>query len=319
MTALATVKQKSIETLETYWLLFKTTVPITIAAFFLSKIGAIDAVAPFFGPVMQTLGLPSELGLAWVTGMIVGIWGAIPLLFTLVPLSELSAADVTVFSALLLLTHSLPIEQKIIQNAGPSIVTTTLIRLVGGFLYAFLLHSFYEATGWLTEPVEPAWIPLSTTPLWSVFLWGLAEAMMWMLLILFALTFGLEVLRQFGVLNWIMKTMSPVLRLVGIEGEAVYLTSIGLFLGVSFGAGLLIRQAQSGAIPARQVFLSCVFMGFAHSLIDDTLLVMAFGADISGVLVGRLLFTFAATAAITWILRKTSDETFHAKAFSLRK
>lgn len=318
MKVFATVREKFRETLETYWVLVEITVPITVMAAYLSRAGVIEAIAPLFDPVMHAIGLPSALGLAWLTGIIVGLWGAVPLVFTLVAVSDLSVADITVFSALLLFAHGLPLEQKIIQKAGPGMVITTILRITGGLLYAFLLHRFCEATGWLSVPVNPAWVPLNTTPLWSEFFWDLFKTMIWMFFILLSLSLGLEALRATGLLNLMMKMMSPFLRLVGIQGNAFYLTAIGLFLGISYGAGLLIREAQSGAIPPRQVFLSCVFMGFAHSLIEDTLLVMALGADALGVLVGRVLFAFAATAAIAFVLRLASDRAFFSTAFNMK-
>ncbi|MBB3590695.1 hypothetical protein FHX08_001039 [Rhizobium sp. BK529] len=96
------------------------------------------------------------------------------------------------------------------------------------------------------------------------------------------------------------------------------LTAIGLFLGISYGAGLLIREAQSGAVSPRQIFLSCIFMGFAHSVIEDTIVVMSLGADLHGVLTGRLVFAVAACAAIAALLRRLPDEVFFAQMFRLR-
>ncbi len=155
MPLLMPVWRKTRETLEIYWVLVRITVPIAILTELLSRMGAIEAVAPVFAPVMNLIGLPPELGLAWLTGMLVGIWGAVPLVFTLVPVSSLSVADVTVFSALILFAHGLPIEQKIIEKAGPGVIATTLLRIGGGLLYAFLLHHFLEVTGWLSAPVNP--------------------------------------------------------------------------------------------------------------------------------------------------------------------
>lgn len=315
MPLLMPVWRKTRETLEIYWVLVRITVPIAILTELLSRMGAIEAVAPVFAPVMNLIGLPPELGLAWLTGMLVGIWGAVPLVFTLVPVSSLSVADVTVFSALILFAHGLPIEQKIIEKAGPGVIATTLLRIGGGLLYAFLLHHFLEVTGWLSAPVNPVWTAMGATPDWADYFWGLGEAMLSMLVILLVLSFGLEILRLTGVLALMMKALSPVLRLAGIRGEAEHLTAIGLFLGISYGAGLLIREAQSGAISPRQVFLSCVFMGFAHSVIEDTIVVMSLGADVYGVLVGRLVFAIVATAAIAALLHRLSDEVFFARMF----
>ncbi len=315
MPLLMPVWRKTRETLEIYWVLVRITVPIAILTELLSRMGAIEAVAPVFAPVMNLIGLPPELGLAWLTGMLVGIWGAVPLVFTLVPVSSLSVADVTVFSALILFAHGLPIEQKIIEKAGPGVIATTLLRIGGGLLYAFLLHHFLEVTGWLSAPVNPVWTAMGATPDWADYFWGPGETMLSMLVILLVLSFGLEILRLTGVLALMMKALSPVLRLAGIRGEAEHLTAIGLFLGISYGAGLLIREAQSGAISPRQVFLSCVFMGFAHSVIEDTIVVMSLGADVYGVLVGRLVFAIVATAAIAALLHRLSDEVFFARMF----
>jgi spore maturation protein SpmB len=318
MPLLIPVWRKTRETLEIYWVLVRITVPIAILTELLSRMGAIEAVAPVFAPVMNLIGLPPELGLAWLTGMLVGIWGAVPLVFTLVPVSSLSVADVTVFSALILFAHGLPIEQKIIEKAGPGVIATTLLRIGGGLLYALLLHHLLEATGWLSAPVNPVWTAMGATPDWADYFWGLGETMLSMLVILLVLSFGLEILRLTGLLGLMMKALSPVLRLAGIRGEAEHLTAIGLFLGISYGAGLLIREAQSGAISPRQVFLSCVFMGFAHSVIEDTIVVMSLGADVYGVLAGRLVFAIAATAVIAALLHRLSDKVFFARMFRLQ-
>lgn len=318
MSFLSLIRRNTTETLAIYWVLARITVPIAILAELLSRMGAVKAVAPAFAPVMNLIGLPPELGLAWLTGMLVGIWGAVPLIFTLVPASSLSVADITVFSALILFAHGLPIEQKIIQKAGPGMIATTTLRIAGGLLYAFLLHHVLTATGWLSSQVHPVWLPISATPDWADYFLGLAQTMVWMLVILIVLSWALEILKVTGLLGLMMKALSPVLRLAGIRGEAEHLTAIGLFLGISYGAGLLIREAQSGAISPRQIFLSCVFMGFAHSVIEDTIVVMSLGADLHGVLTGRLIFAVAACAAIAALLRRLPDKAFFAQMFRLR-
>ncbi|MDF1751044.1 MAG: nucleoside recognition protein, partial [Alphaproteobacteria bacterium] len=249
MSFVTAILHKTKETLQIYWMLARIMVPIMILAELLSRMGVIKAIAPGFAPVMKLIGLPPELGLAWLTGMLIGIWGAVPLIFTLVPASSLSVADITVFCSLILFAHSLPIEQKIIQKAGPNMVVTTILRIVGGLVYAVLLHHFLKATNWLSEPVDPTWIPMNATVDLFEYAYGLGETMITMLVFLIVLFWGLEILKVTGVLGFVMKGLSPVLRLAGLRGEVGHLTLVGLFLGISYGAGLLIREARSGTLP----------------------------------------------------------------------
>ncbi|WP_295808615.1 nucleoside recognition protein [uncultured Nitratireductor sp.] len=318
MSALRYAAHKTLETLQIYWELVRIMVPVTIVTEVMSRTGLIELAAPALAPIMGLFGLPPELGLAWLTGMLVGIWGAIATIFTLVPVTSMSVADITVFSSLVLIAHGLPIEQKIIQKAGPGFAITTMIRIAGAIAYAMILHHVYAATGWLSEPVDPAWAPTVVSNDWFGFFAGLGEALFYMLAILLSLAWGLEALKVTGIMTLLMRFLAPALRLAGIRGEAGQFTAVGLFLGISYGGGLLIREARSGRLSSRQVFISCVFMGFAHSIIEDTIIVVALGADVLGVLAGRLMFAVAATALIAHFLRSVPDEALLHGCFGKR-
>lgn len=290
--------EKTRETLAIYWELTRIVAPVTIATQALMEVGVIAAIAPAFAPLMDFYGLPPELALALLAGMLIGIWNAGAMLFVLAPAGELSAADVTVFSSLVLFIHALPIEQQIIRRAGAGLIAPTALRVAGGLIYAALLRWLFDATGWLSEPAAPAWTPTPENTGWKAFFLGLGETLAMIFIILLALIWLLEGLKASGLMALLHKAMAPPLRLMGVRGEAVHLTTVGLFLGIAYGGGLLIREARGGRIPPRQVFLSCVFMGFAHSILEDTLVVLALGADLTSVLFGRMLFAMAATALI---------------------
>ena len=319
MTKMHLIRLKTLETLAIYWQLIRIIVPVAIGTKFLIEAGVIETVAPQLAPVMDLYGLPPELALAWLTGILVGIWAAAAMIFALVPASAMSVADITVFSALLLFAHGLPIEQKIIQKAGPRIVFTTLTRLAGGMIYAALLHQIYATTGWLSQPLDPVWMPMQEAAGWTGFFENLIETLVSMLAILTGLAWLLEGLRASGLMTWLNLALAPIFSLAGIHGAARQLTAVGMFLGVSYGGGLLIREASAASLEPRQVLLSCVFMGFAHGVIEDTLVVMALGADITGVLFGRLVFSIAATAMIAWIVRSLSDQAFYTWLYARRR
>ena len=133
----------------------------------------------------------------------------------------------------------------------------------------------------------------------------------WMFVILLGLSILLDALRRSGLMDLCLRAMAPVLSLAGIRGEARQFAAIGLFLGISYGGGGLIAEARSGSIPRRQVFIACVFRGFAHSLIEDTLIVLSIGANVWAVLLGRVVFATVATAVIARLL--PPDETLEGR------
>ena len=166
-------QRKTIETFAVYRELVVVMVPIAIATQALAEFGVIKAVSPWLAPAMQLFGLPPELALAWLTGLLVGMWGGIVVLFTLIPTLALSSADMTVFSALLLLAHAIPVEQRIVARAGPNFWATSIIRIAGAMAFAALLHQLFAATGWLAQPMAPVWTPAVGEAGWLGFSYGL--------------------------------------------------------------------------------------------------------------------------------------------------
>lgn len=299
------------DTLGTYWTLVRTIVPVMVVTKVAVDLGLVEAVAPALAPLMNLLGLPSELGLAWLMGALVGFYAGVVPLFALVPISDLTTAQVTVYLGLLLVAHGLPIEQRVIQIAGPGLLATALLRLVGGFLYAYLLHLLFDATGWLNTPVAPHWIPAGSAADLGSYVLGAVQGLVWMFVILLVLLAVMHVLEAFGLVGRIASAFAPALRICGIGPSAAPVTIVGLLLGISFGSGLIKREAELGRVGPRDLFLACVLMGFAHSLIEDTLVVMALGGDAVSLLFGRLAFAIVAVAILARLIEATPDREFY--------
>ena len=80
------------------------------------------------------------------------------------------------------------------------------------------------------------------------------------------------------------------------------MTVVGVALGLSYGAGLLIRDLDAGVMSRRDAYLALCFLGLLHSVIEDTLLIMALGADLSGILWARMIFAFVVIAVLARVL-----------------
>lgn len=301
-----------------YWLLIKIVLPVMVLTRLAVEAGIVDVLAPLLAPLMTLMGLPPELGIAWVTCLLVGIWAGAAAAFTVVSADSLTAAQVTVFASLMLFAHALPIEQRIAQKAGAAFWATTALRLLAAVAYGMILHNVCRATGWLSEPVNALWVPIGEDPGWVAFVWDTAQSLAWMFVILVGLVILLRVMEVSGLTRLLTVVVSPLLRLAGIGRPAVPLTMVGLLLGLSYGGGLIIQQAREGRLNARDVFLSVSLMGLLHSVVEDTLVVVSFGADLVSVLVGRVVFSLLVVVVLARAVALMPDASFFRFLFDRR-
>jgi len=72
--------------------------------------------------------------------------------------------------------------------------------------------------------------------------------------------------------------------------------TVGIFLGITYGAGILIQEVESGAISKKDLFYIGTFLMICHAIIEDTLLFVIFGADFTMVILIRtiaaIIFSF---------------------------
>ncbi|OWV28009.1 nucleoside recognition domain-containing protein [Halomonas campaniensis] len=287
------------DALRVYMTLLKILIPALLIVKGLEWLGIVGGLGAVLAPLMSLLGLPEQLGVVWAAALFTNLYTAIAVFFQVAGDMPLSVEQVTVLGALMLVGHSIPVEGAVAKRAGAPWWATIVLRVGGALLFAWLLHCFYSTFGLLQAPVELIWQPsFSSEPTLSGWAVAQLETLALIFVIIFALIVLLKLLQKLGLERWIHLVLRPLLKLLGIGRSAANVTVIGFTLGLSYGAGLLIRDVQNGVLSKRDSTLALCFLGLCHSVIEDTLLILMLGADIAGILWARLLFAVIVTAII---------------------
>ncbi|TES93863.1 MAG: hypothetical protein E3J87_01360 [Candidatus Cloacimonadota bacterium] len=305
------IKSTLKEVFFTVFTLLKIIIPISIIVKILKELGLIDIIGRFLAPVMKIVGLPGESGLIWATAMVTNVYGGLIVFFSMAMKSSYTIAQVTVLCTMILIAHTMPIELRIAQRAGVRLWFMLALRVFSAFILGWLLHFIYSSFHLYQIKVSILWNPGHDNP--SILYWILGELKGYgvIFLVILVIISLMRIFKKLGVINRLNKLLEPLLRFLGMSKDAAPLTIIGMTLGVSYGGGLIIKEAKSGALSKKDIFLALSLMGLSHSLIEDTLLMVAMGASLTGVLLGRILFTIIVMFLLIKCIKRISEYKFN--------
>lgn len=285
--------------------------PIMIIVRIGQEFGILEILGTFLGPIMAIAGLPSDAGLVWAITLFTGVHGGIGAYLGLMPNMDLSIAQHSILCTMMLFAHSIPVEQAIVRKAGVSFVWTTLLRVAASLLYGAAIAWFCKTTGFLSESAEFAWLTSGfANPDWLSWSYATAQSLLYMIGVITVMFVGLDVLEIIGVTGWITRRLEPILAAIGVDEKLAPLTTIGMLLGLTYGAGLIIQSIKENKFSKRSLFLALSCLSLSHGLIEDTAMMLAIGADIWVVLVGRLVFTVVIIAAIAYFWKHVPNKQF---------
>ena len=280
--------------------LFKVMIPIIVVVKVLKEFGVIDHLAAPLGPLMELLGLPAGMGLAWATAMLSNIYAGLVVFQALAAGSgPLSQAQVTILGVLMLIAHNLLVEGQVTKRCGVSFLGQNLLRVVSALACAWLVHLCCETWGLLGDPAVMLWLPPKQDATLAGWALGEIRNLGWIFLIILALMAMMRLLNALGLTRVFETMLTPFLRIMGIGPKAATVTVIGMTMGLTYGGGLIIHETQAGHIPRKDVFAAVSLMSLSHALIEDTLLLALIGASPWGTLGARLVFSLAVTAGLS--------------------
>ena len=282
-----------------YITLLKVMVPAIIVVKVLDLLGGTQWLAGMLAPLMQFVGLPEQLGLVWATAILTNIFTAIVVFVDVTTQLELSVAQVSVVGILILLSHSVLIEGAVAKMVGVSWRLTISLKLGGGLLLAALVNWGYTTFDYQQQAAVLLW--QSERKELSIMQWGIEQLQLLLSIffIISTLIILLRILKKIGVERLLQKLLSPLFKLLNITKDASNITITGITLGLSYGAGLLISEVKKCKMSKKDVLLSISFLSLAHSLIEDTLLILLLGADVMAILWIRIIFAICLVALLS--------------------
>ena len=290
------------ETWLTSWELIRITIPVAVITKILEEFGLISYLSTVLEPVMSLIGLPGSLGLVWATAMLTNLYGGIAVFAALAPGLELTGGQITVLCSAMLIAHSLPIELSVSKRAGANLIPIGLLRLIGAVVYAFLLNQICLSFQIWQEKARLLF--KATADSEDLLHWGLGvlQNQGLIILIIFCIILCMRIFRAVGILTLLEKILAPVLPFFGMGRQAAPITVVGMIMGIGYGGALIIRETSTGKMAKNEVFNSMALMGLCHGLVEDTLIMVAIGGKIGGILWGRIAFSLIVTYLLVRLL-----------------
>jgi len=253
--------------LKSAWIILKLVIPIYILADILFYYNTLSYVSFIVEPFTSVLGLPPEASLAIISGIFLNLYAAVAFAAPL----DMTPHQWTILAVFLGICHSLVVESVIMKKIGISNLYSYSMRFFMGLFIAYLTYlmpvSWFQATlstqDFTQKVVYDNFFNLIYGSSYNAVLLSVK-----IILLISVLIFIMDFIKTRKFVLESQKNVSKGFSIV-----------VGVILGITYGAGILISEAKSGAISKKDLFYIGTFLMICHAIIEDTLLFVIFGAD----------------------------------------
>ena len=283
--------------------MFKIIVPISFFTALLNYSGLLNTLDFMLEPAMDVLNLPSIAALPLVVGMLTGIYTGIAAMVVL----PLTVDQMTLIAVFLMISHNL-IQEGIIQaKSGLGGLKATLVRLAASVVTVIVIAQFLNdgsraaagAAGTLSV-TQPLLVVLKT--------WFFATLSLFVkiLIIITAIMILLELMRNYNLIQHIVRTLNPLLKLLGLEKKVGILWLTAVVFGLSYGAAVIVGEAKNDAFTPAELEDLHVSIGINHSIFEDPAPFLSFGLNPFWLWVPRFMAAIVGVHAFS-LWRKIRD------------
>jgi hypothetical protein len=283
--------------------MFKIIVPISFFTALLDYSGLLNALDFMLEPAMGVLNLPSIAALPLVVGMLTGIYAGIAAMAVL----PLTIDQMTLVAVFLMISHNL-IQEGIIQaKSGLGALKATLVRLAASVVTVIVISQFLNdgsraaagAAGTLSN-TQPFLVMLKT--------WFFATLSLFVkiFIIIMAIMILLELMRNYNLIQHIVRMLNPFLKLLGLEKKVGILWLTAVVFGLSYGAAVIVGEAKNGSFTTAELEDLHLSIGINHSIFEDPAIFLSFGLNPFWLWVPRFMAAIVAVHAFS-LWRKIRD------------
>ncbi len=270
--------------MQSAWIIIKLVIPIYILADILYYYNTLESVAFLLEPFTSMLGLPAEAALSIISGMFLNLYAAVAFAAPL----DMTPHQWSVLAIFLGVCHSLVVESVIMRRLGISNLYSYSLRFLGGL-----------AIAWVAFQMPSEWFSATVTS--ETFTQKHYESLTELLVSSMsgAVVLTLKIILLIGVLIFLMDYIKsrPFIQNSARNVSKGFTITVGIILGITYGAGVLIKEQSSGALSRYDIFYIGTFLMICHAIIEDTLLFVIFGADLTMVVAIRTV----SAILISWL------------------
>jgi len=272
------------------WMM-KIILPVSFLTALFAWSGWMEQIDFVIQPAMRFLSLPGLAALPLLMGALTGIYGGIASMAVL----PLNTGQMTLIAVFLLIAHNL-IQEGIIQGkSGMGILKATLFRLVFAVIAVLIIAPFINTTGQNAgggmTVMHSSQTFMEMFGQWSLVMWGLAVKIFF--IIMFVLTL-MEILKEFGWIDHIVRFISPVLKIMGLSRRVGILWITAIMFGLAYGGAVIVEEAKRGNLTDEELERLQLSIGINHSMIEDPALFLPFGIGMFWLWVPRLVMAIVA-------------------------
>ncbi len=269
-------KQSLNSSLKSAWIIIKLVIPIYIFAEVLYYYNILSYISFLVEPLTSFLDLPKEAALSILSGIFLNLYAAIAFAAPL----DLTPKEWTILAVFLGICHSLIVETAVMKKIGLPNGYSILLRLISGVLVAFLVTFL---------PNELFNGIVSNVIIEKKEYINLLDVLMSSFVDSIKLTIEIIILISLIILFMDYIKSRPFIKKFEKNLSRNFSIFVGVILGITYGAGILIKEAKSSSLTKRDIFFIGTFLMICHAIIEDTLLFVIFNANLYVIVIFRII------------------------------